>query len=286
MSLIPTNQLPLYGKRILITAPRNYAARLASEILIQGGIPVLMPTIETCLLEHYDELDQLLQNISQFDWIAFTSRNGIDGLIERLELLNLSLSILHSCKLSAIGKDVERLQELGLNVDLIPSEPSPQGIIAQLAQFPNINKQNILVPIPKVIGIPEPNIIPNFITGLQQLGMTVIPVSVYQTRCLDKSLYTVELELIKQVKIDIIAFSSTAEIEAFLQMVNHTQIDNKVIMACFGPYTGNNAKKLGLKVDIISKDYGSFTGFVQAIADYLTHSNSFDLEVRKSLQNR
>ncbi|MDJ0509279.1 MAG: uroporphyrinogen-III synthase [Crocosphaera sp.] len=273
-SLLATKNLPLYGRRILITAPRNYAARFATEIINYGGIPIIMSTIETCYLSSYEKLDQCLQTIHQFDYIAFTSRNGINAFIHRLQALNISLSCLDNCKLIAIGKDAQRLEEIGLKLAFIPQEASPKGIILTLAKIPNIHQKNILVPIPKVIGIPEPDIIPNFIQGLEKLGIKITPVDAYQTRCLEGCLYEVEIDLIKQEKIDIIAFSSTAEVEGFLQMVNKIKIPQQSIIACFGPYTANNAKKLGLRVDIIAKDYSSFSGFVQAIAEYLSPSQS------------
>lgn len=273
-SLIPTHQLPLYGKRILITAPRTYAARLASEVLNRGGIPLLMPTIETCQLADYEALNHIIKNLTQFDWIAFTSRNGIEAFIQQFTQLKIPLTRLNQCQLIAIGKDADKLTDYGLTTALIPQEPSPQGIVTRLAQLAQIDQQSILTPIPQVMGISEPDIIPNFITGLQQLGMKVTPVYTYQTRCLEKFLYRVEIELLKQRKIDVIAFSSTGEIDAFLQLINHTQDYQDSLIACFGPYTAANAKKLGLTVDIVAENYDSFSGFVQAIANYFTLSNS------------
>ncbi|MDJ0597875.1 MAG: uroporphyrinogen-III synthase [Crocosphaera sp.] len=284
-TLIETKKLPLYNKRILITTPRNYASRFAAEIINYGGNPILMPTIETCYVTSYEKLDNCLETIQQFNYIAFTSRNGINAIISRLETLNIPLSCLDNCQLIAIGKDSQRLEEMGLKVALLPQEPSPQGIVLELANIPNIEQQTILVPIPEVIGISEPDIIPNFITALDTLNIKITTVNAYQTRCLDPSLYPVEIELIKQGKIDIIAFSSTAEIESFLQIVKNTRIPKNCLIACFGPYTASNAKKLGLTVDIIGKDYHSFTGFVQAIskrsasqcADYLGNFPSTEI---------
>ncbi len=276
-NLLASKTLPLYNKRILITAPRNYISRFATEIINYGGLPIIMPTIETCYLSSYEKLDYCLKNITQFNYIAFTSRNGINGVISRIETLNIPLSCFDNCQLIAIGKDAERLEEMGLNVAIIPEEPSPQGIVSELAKIPNIEQQSILVPIPQVMGISEPDIIPNFITALETLGMKITPVYAYKTRCLEASLYNIEIELIKQGQIDVIAFSSTAEIESFLQLVQNTQLSKKCLIACFGPYTAGNAKKLGLTVDIVGKDYHSFTGFVETMADYLTDSNSSEI---------
>ena len=225
-----------------------------------------MPTIETCLLENFAELDAVLQQIDAFDWIAFTSRNGIEAFFQRLKDLGLNLSILTNCMFCAIGTDAERLAAFGVKADLIPTQPSPAGIIAELAKIPNIAQQTILVPVPEVVGVPEPNVIPNFIAGLEKLGMKVTRVPTYRTRCLDKNIYEVELNLIRQGKIDVIAFSSTVEVAGFLQMVDARSDYEDCAIACFGPYTAANAQKLGLNVSIVSQDYSSFAGFAQAIA--------------------
>jgi uroporphyrinogen-III synthase len=269
LDLTPYNQLPLYGKKILVTAPRNYAKRLCEQIINYGACPIFMPTIETCFLEDADyiELDLGLKEIDKYHWIAFTSRNGIDAFFYRLEALNFSISRLESVKLCAIGKDAERLKEYTNRVDLIPKEASPQGIIHELSQILDINKQRILAPVPKVKGITEPNIVPNFIQGLKRLGMEVTRVPSYMTRPLPPDIYQAEIELLKSNQIDIVAFSSAGEILSFLQMFDMTQ-ENNFLVACFGPYTAETAETLGLKVSICSQVFSSFQNFVEAIADY------------------
>lgn len=272
--LAPSTKLPLYGKRIVVTAPRNYASRLAEQIVKLGGLPLMMPTIETCLLDDYTQLDNVLKRIDRFNWIAFTSRNGIDAFFQRLNFFSLPARLLNKCQLCAIGKDAERLLEICGRVDLIPKESSPAGIVDELSKITTIHEQTILIPVPEVIGIPEPDIVPKFVLGLQNLGMKVTRVPAYATRCLSKNIYELELDLIRQGKIDAIAFSSTAEVESFLQMVNAKSDYNRCAIACFGPYTATNAEKLGVNVSIYSQDYSSFAGFAAAIATFFQSTTS------------
>ena len=266
--LIPVLQLPLCGKRILVTAPHNYAMRLSQELVQLGALPFLMPTIEISLLEDFTELDRVLHKINTFDWITFTSRNGIDAFFQRLQNLRINSSVLKNSCLCAIGKDAEKLTTLGLEVDLIPEEPSPFGIIEELGKIPDIAQQSVLVPVPEVIGVPEPDVVPKFIAGLKNLGMEVTRIPTYKTSSLDRNFYEVELDLIRQGKIDVIAFSSTAEVTAFLKMFDSQDNYKSSVIGCFGPYTANNAKKLGLNVSIVAEDYSSFAGFAEAIARF------------------
>ena len=272
--LLSTAQLPLHNKRIVTTAPRPYAGRLATAIILQGGLPIVMPTIETYGLDPSPGLDHALLHLRDFSWIAFTSRTGIQAVILRLQQLDIPLFLLNQCQICAIGQDAERLQELGVRVDLIPTESSPAGIVAELAQIPEIDTHRILVPIPQVEGMPEPDIVPKFIADLKQLGLAVLSVPTYVTHRLDATDYAVELEQIRQGQVDAIAFSSTAEISALLQMVDSKTLMKHCVIACFGPYTAGNAKALGLSVDIVSKDFSSFTGFVKAIAQFFSPASA------------
>ena len=226
-----------------------------------------MPTIETCWLDDYTELDSTFREIAQFDWIAFTSRNGIEAFFQRMECLNLSTSILGRSGLCALGKDAEKLSQFGLKADLIPEESSPQGIVNELSKA-NIAQQKILVPVPKVVGISEPNIIPNFVKNLEKIGLQVTCVPAYLTQPLQKNLYEVELDLIRQKKVEMIAFSSTGEVESFIKMFHSKTEYKHCAVACFGPYTAANAKKLGIRVSVVAQDYSSFAGFACAIAQF------------------
>ncbi|MEH2243563.1 MAG: uroporphyrinogen-III synthase [Nostoc sp.] len=266
--LTPSIKLPLYGKRILVTAPRNYASRLSEQIIKQGGLPVLMPTIETCYLSNYTKLDTALERIDEFNWIVFTSRNGITAFFQRMNDLNIPVSVVQKCHLCALGEDAESLSSFCGKVDLIPTESSPAGIVAELAKLPEIHDKKVLIPAPEVVGLPEPDVVPNLITDLQKLGMKVTRVPTYITQSLDKNIYSIELNLIRQAMINVIAFSSTVEVESFLTMVNSQSDYERCIIACFGPYTTANAQKLGMNVSIVSKDYSSFEGFAEAIAEF------------------
>ncbi|MBN3949694.1 MAG: uroporphyrinogen-III synthase [Nostoc sp. NMS7] len=274
--LTPSNKLPLYGKRILVTAPRHYAYRLSKQIIKQGGLPILMPTIETCYLSNYTKLDTALERIGEFDWIIFTSRNGITAFFHRMNDLDIPVSVLKKCHLSALGKDAESLLSFSGKVDLIPRESSPGGIVAELAKLPEIYQKKVLIPAPEVVGLPEPDVVPNLITDLQKLGIEVTRVPTYITQGLDKNIYSIELNLMRQGIIDVIAFSSTAEVESFLTMVNSQSDYEGCIIGCFGPYTTANAQQLGMNVSIVSRDYSSFQGFAEAIAEFFTLSSNSD----------
>ncbi len=260
----------LKDRRILITAPSNYAPRLAKFIELEGGTPVLMPAIETRFNQDTDDLDRLLNSTAKYDWVFLPSRKAIDVFFKRVDELDIRMNNFNSLKFCAIGKDIEYLREqYDTEVEFYPEEASPQGIIESLLKFENINQQHLAVVAPKVIDLTEPDVIPDFIRNLQNSGISVEKIEGYITQPVDATKYPEKLRMIRTGQIDMIAFTSTAEIEACIKMLGNVQWINKNIVACFGPYTAANAKKLGVEVNYIGEKFNSFKDFVEGIKKYL-----------------
>ena len=78
--------LPLANKRILITRPRAQAADLCDKLAAHGAIPIVFPTIEIAPLQDTSLLDRAIRNLAQYQWIIFTSVNGVKAFWDRLDL--------------------------------------------------------------------------------------------------------------------------------------------------------------------------------------------------------
>jgi uroporphyrinogen-III synthase len=183
--------LPLLGRRVLVTAPRSYAARLAAQLMERGARPIMMATIITEPLAEgkHAALDAALRELAAggFVYVAFTSRNGIEAVRRRAEALGLAegglAALLSRCVVGALGKDAQLLEEAGVEVALKPAKASPTGLIAELEARGERGKgARILVPVPEVSGVPEPKVVPDFLAGLEELGMTHVRVPAYATR--------------------------------------------------------------------------------------------------------
>lgn len=184
----PATSNGLQGRRILVTAPSTYAARLAGQVLARGGRPICMPTIVTEPLQEqdHDKLDAALRSMASaaaagkppaFAYIAFTSRNGIEAFLRRAAVLGLDSDLsglLRGCTVCALGNDAKMLEQSGIEVGLLPTVSSPTGMIEELAARGEAGRgRTILVPVPEVTGVPEPPVVPNFVAGLNKLGMSV-----------------------------------------------------------------------------------------------------------------
>lgn len=126
-------RLPLFGLSIGIARPAAQAACVAEKVLALGGQPVLLPTIEIKPPEDWLAVDAALPTLASYDWIIFTSVNGVQGLLQRLWLGGGDARSLGGAKLAAIGEGSARaLEEYCLRADVVPEEFRAEALAAKL----------------------------------------------------------------------------------------------------------------------------------------------------------
>lgn len=261
------NSNSIVDKKIIVTAPRNYNTRLSKLINDTGAKAIPMPVVDIHLLEDKSHIDSILNNIAKYKWIVLPSRNAIKAFFTRAKDINICNKKLNITTYCAIGKDIEYLKTFSVDSILYPQDPSPRGILESILEK-NITNSNIAVFAPLVVGLPEPNVVPNFIKNLNDAGLKVKRINAYVTQLNISNSFKKEIEDINNGEIDLIAFTSTAEIEAMIHIVGGIDNLRKTRIACFGPYTAGNAKRLGLKPCFISKDYSSFKGYVDSMRNF------------------
>lgn len=266
--LIARTALPLYGKTVLFTAPRNYAGRLGQLLIERGARPVWMPTISIEPLADYSAFDEVIRERDKYDWIAFTSRNGIDAYLNRLEALGLRPADVAGLKTAAIGNDARLLEQAGLKPALVPPAPSPTGIVEELRRRGQISGV-VIVPAPDVVGMDEPAVVPDFIRGLEAIGLKTRRVPAYVTARETANL-EVGTRMLLAGEVDIVAFTSRGEIDSLLLHLGERRdvLNSRAALACFGPITSAGARLRNLTVDIVAADYSRFEGFVAAMEDW------------------
>jgi uroporphyrinogen-III synthase len=266
--LVARQELPLYGKTILYTAPRNYAGRLGQLLIERGARPVWMPTIVIEPLADYTEFDRALRERDRYEWIAFSSRNGIEAFFNRMAALGLEPSDFAGVRFAAIGRDGKALAAGGVEPDLVPAVASTEGMVGELAAL-GVQGGDVLVPVPDVVGMAEPRVIPEFVAALEGIGMRPHRVPAYVTARATDGL-ELGTELLLSGRIDMIAFTSRGEIEALMLHLDQRRdaLAGDTVIACYGPVTAAGARMRGLRVDLVAKDYSRFEGFVAAMEDY------------------
>lgn len=125
---------PLFGRKILVTRPTEQAGAVRDQLRDLGADVLLQPAIEIGEPEDWSAVDQALRSLERFDWMAFSSVNGVRAVMRRLRHLGLDARSLAPVRLAAIGPGTaESLSEYHLRADLVPREFRAESLTAELA---------------------------------------------------------------------------------------------------------------------------------------------------------
>jgi uroporphyrinogen-III synthase len=257
-----TDNRPMSGKRILVTRPRAQAGEFVKHLTMLGGIPIEFPTIQIVPpSDNYSSLDASLRQIETFDWVVFTSINGVIHTLSRLEVLGLDISTLGRRRLASIGPGTARaLIDRELEPEVVPERHIAEGL---LEEIPSQAGHSFLLPRAEVVR-------DALRVGLQRAGANVTEVTAYRTLPVEPASETLA-ELDNGV--DIITFTSNSTIENFISVLGFEQaykLASQATVAAIGPVTAATARDLGLHVDIVPDRYtidGLLRSLVKACQD-------------------
>ena len=240
---------PLFGKKVLVTRARNQASVAVKLLEEQGAEAIEFPTIEIVPPESWDELDRAIDSLNTYDWIIFTSVNGVLFFLERLKKNRKDLRELKGIKIATIGEQTAKsVENLGLDVDIIPNDYRAEGIVQSFRAI-DMKAKRILIPRAKEAREMLP-------VELARMGADVQIVAAYETKK-PSSKKTEEIrELLKEGKIDIVTFASSSAVKNFLSIFdNDREILSKTVVACIGPITAEAFREFAIRPAIICKKY-------------------------------
>lgn len=241
---------PLFGKKIVVTRARSQASAFALELAKLGADVIEYPTIKIVPPDDWSPVDKSIKKLNIYDWLIFTSVNGVDYFFNRIKELGYDIRILHQVKICAIGPATSKaLEGYHLISDLCPSEFRAEGIIEAFASE-DIKGSKIL--IPRAFEARE--ILPESLTNL---GALVNVVHVYKTVKEETGLEPL-LEGLESKEIDVVTFTSSSTVTNFFESLKGFDIRElmkDVVIACIGPITRDRVYEYGLKVDIMPDEY-------------------------------
>ncbi len=256
---------PLFGKRILVTRPEDQAVDFIRALSELGAQCLVFPTIKIIPPATWKEFDRAIEGLSRYDWILFTSVNGVTYFFERLDVAKRDTRHLSGIKIGAIGpKTAAALMDRGINPDLIPDVYWAEEIVEALKGY-HLNGKRVLLPRPSIAR----DYIPK---NLKKLGAFVDEVEAYQTVQPEYSQDQLDT-LFESGKIDMITFTSPSIVGNFMALLKGKPIYegiSKVGAACIGPVTAQKAKEVGLKVVVIPDEYTA-DALTRAIVEYYAH---------------
>lgn len=260
---------PLVGRTIVITRAQSQANEFVSELERYGAEVVVCPTIEIRELESYERLDEAIDHLYGYDWLIFTSVNGVDYFFKRLKVSKRETSDLDELKVCAIGEaTAERLSELHVHVDVIPEEFKAEGVFAALERFVGgpeaLRNLNVLIPRASVARDYLPK-------ALEEAGARVDVVPAYRTS-LPENLDRGRVAAMLSGGADCIAFTSSSTVRNLAQLFDAQDLSSAlagVVIACIGDITATTAADYGLRVDIQPRQF-TIPSLARAIADYFS----------------
>lgn len=165
---------PLEGLRVLVTREAQAARPLLARLQLLGAEPVLHPAIRIGPPEDAGPLRAAVRRLSTFNWVVFTSRNGVDGFFQELGEAQSDLRELYGARLVAVGKGTARaLREIGLRVHVIPAAERSSAIGAAIAEEVRAGERCLIIgPEPPDAALDE---------SLRGLRLQVEAVAAYST---------------------------------------------------------------------------------------------------------
>jgi|YelNatPaOPRAMG01_1025707.scaffolds.fasta_scaffold04869_8 uroporphyrinogen III methyltransferase/synthase len=247
----------LEGRRILITRPQDQAGELSRRLSAEGAIPVIFPTIRIAPPLDYEPLERAIHDLRRFDWVIFTSANGVDAFWERLSAAGLDASALAGVKVASIGPATRAsLAKRGVQASFTPPRYVAEEIAAGIG---DVRGRAILLPRAHIAR-------PALAQELRRKGATVTEVVAYRTLTAEPAPEAlVELER----GLDAVVFTSSSTVTGLFEILGPRaqNILKDAVIACIGPITAQTARERNLRVSITAQEYTS-TGLVRALIDY------------------
>jgi uroporphyrinogen III methyltransferase/synthase len=235
-------QLPLFGRKIAVTRAKEQAAALSGPLAALGAEVVEIPTIEI------QPLDWRMEDPGVYDWIVFTSANGVRCFLDRIP----DLRVLRG-KICAIGPATRgAIEALHLKVELMGDEYVAESLLAAFAAF-DLAAKRILIARAAVAR----DVLPE---GLRARGAQVDVLEVYRTVAPD-GLANADLH-----GVDWLTFTSSSTAENLVRAVGADRLRG-IKTASIGPITSETLRKLGLEVTVQAKEF-TIDGLVEAISEH------------------
>ncbi|AHY47038.1 uroporphyrinogen-III C-methyltransferase [Rubrobacter radiotolerans] len=250
---------PLFGRRIVVTRARAQAGELSAKLEDLGAEVVEFPTIEIVPPGSFDPLDAAIRELDSFDWLVFTSVNGVDAFRERLAHHGLDVrAVRRDARLAAIGPaTAERLRDCGLRVDVVPDEFRAEGLLEAIPAG-ELEGKRVLIPRAAVARevLPE---------KLREAGAEVVVPPAYRSVPSEAGREALEKRL-RAGEIDCVTFTASSTVENFVGMFGEgtAELLGGAKVACIGPITAETARKHGLTVSVEAGEY-TIPGLVDAV---------------------
>ena len=257
---------PLFGKRILVTRPKDQSMELVERLEAMGADAIEAPMIRILPPDDDGPLEEACARAGDFDWIVFSSANAVDAFMEQLLAGPGDLRALGGVKLCGVGPaTADSLANYGLKVDLTPAEYRAEAVLRALLDSGDVRGLKFLLPhadIGRELLAEE----------LRRQGAEVTEVVAYRTVAVEADregepdIYRMLLEH----SVDVVTFTSASAVRNFVRILGAEPAADLLagtVVACIGPVTAEAALQSNIKTTIQPANY-TIPALVDAIAGY------------------
>jgi uroporphyrinogen III methyltransferase/synthase len=253
---------PLLGKRIIVTRARQQASDLVGQLSDLGAECLEYPTIRIIAPKDPEPLQQALKNLPTYDWIVFTSVNGVIHFFEHLFAAGKDVRALSKMQTAAIGPaTAEQLRKFGLYSDIVPEAYRAESVVEAFKEM-NLKGKKVLLPRAREAR-------PILPVELTKMGAQVDEIPAYETLKPTENAGDLTKQL-EEKRVDLITFTSSSTVKNFKALLppdSFQKLMQGVVIASIGPITTDTAKQLDFDVHISAEPF-TIPGLVEAILQY------------------
>ncbi|MDO4273172.1 MAG: uroporphyrinogen-III C-methyltransferase [Eubacteriales bacterium] len=236
--------LPLAGWKVLVTRPRDLISQTAARLREKGAEVLELPAIRTVSMEDQSRLYQVLEKLSQYQWLVFTSPTGVEVFFREMQNREKDIRSLGNAKIAAIGEGTrKKLRDRGLYVDLMPEVYDGDSLGAALAEILK-GGERVLIPRAEKGNA-------NLVKLLEEKGAVVEDIPTYQTLYESSPLIDEKKEF-ESNAIDCVVFTSASTVKGFVEGTQGLDY-TKVKAACIGKQTKAAADAYGMRTYMSQK---------------------------------
>ncbi len=253
---------PLFGRRVVVTRARAQAGELSGQLEALGADVFEFPTIEIRPPRDFGPLDKAIRKLDTFDWLVFTSVNGVEAFLDRLAYHGYDVrAVPREARIAAIGPATAgKLRAVGLRVDVVPREYRAESLLEEVSGSA-LAGQRVLIPRARVARevLPE---------KLREAGAEVVVPPAYESVPSNEGRQALVGRL-EAGEVDCVTFTASSTVENFVRALGENEARRLlagVKVACIGPITAQTADRYGIRVDAEAEQY-TIPGLVEAVVD-------------------
>jgi uroporphyrinogen III methyltransferase/synthase len=253
---------PLRGRVVVVTRAREQAPGFRGLLEAAGAEVLTLPTIAIEAPASWEPLDRALAELGRYQWIVFTSVNGVEMVSQRLARAGLDGRALAKARVAAVGPaTAEAVTATGVTPEVVPDEYVAEALVARLRPLIRPGDRVLL---PRAAR--SRDVLVRELTGM---GAVVDEIAAYRTRAAAED-GTALREALRGGRVDVITFTSSSTVSHFAALLSPDEIGRLmagVTVACIGPVTRATAAEHGLTTHIMPRDY-TIPALAEAVASH------------------